>query len=229
MLYGELNRYPIKLTIQARMINYWNRLVVADRNKYSSFVYRAMTYGNHRFKWMESIRTIFNNTGYSYILENQFQIEPKNTSKIVKRSLIDQFIQTWNSSMSNTNKGRNYKIFKSEFKYENYLTKLPIQEALNLFKLRTCNTRFPIEVGRWFNTPYHERYCHLCNSTDLGDTFHYLFKCTKFTDFRDKFISRYYRVNPNMLKFIQLMQTNNTTVLKNLSNFTINIIKNMTS
>ena len=229
MLYGELNRYPIKLIIQSRMINYWNRLVVENQNKYSSFAYRAMTFGTTQFKWLECIRTIFNTTGKTYILENQFQTEPKNINIIIKRTLMDQFIQTWNTSLTITNKGRNYSNFKTEFKFENYLIKLPTPQALNLFKLRTCNTRFPIEVGRWTRTPYNERYCHLCNSIDLGDTFHYLFKCNKFSDLRNKYIKRYYRVNPNMLKFTQLMQSENVTTLKNLSTLTINLIKNMTN
>ena len=188
-----------------------------------------MFYGTIHFKWLDSIRETFNSTGYTYILNNQFSTNQTNISILIKRSLIDQFIQNWNVSMSNSNKGSNYKAFKNEFKLEKYLTALPNNQAMLIFKLRTYNTKFPVEIGRWNNTPYHERYCNQCDSRDLGDIFHYLFKCHKYNDMRNKYISRYYRVNPNMIKFIELFQTENTVTLKHLSIFTNLILRNFTN
>jgi hypothetical protein len=42
-----------------------------------------------------------------------------------------------------------------------------------LSKLRTCNLKIPIEMGRWKNIPRENRSCHLCNE-EIGNEFHYL-------------------------------------------------------
>jgi len=103
MLYGELKRFPLKVTVFTRMINYWIKLVTANPNKYSSFAYRAMMYSNTCFKWLDSIKNIFNSTGLSYIFDNQINIsirESKSITKLVKQCLVDQFIQGWHESKS---------------------------------------------------------------------------------------------------------------------------------
>jgi hypothetical protein len=58
-------------------------------------------------------------------------------------------------------------------------------------KLRTCNTRFPIEIGRWQRDSKNERICKLCG-TGLGDEFHYicLCNCDEVKLLRQKYIPR---------------------------------------
>ena len=58
-----------------------------------------------------------------------------------------------------------------------------------------------IETGRFFNIDRSERHCNLCNVNELGDEFHYLFKCTFFNNARAKFLPRNICNNPNVLKF----------------------------
>jgi hypothetical protein len=58
-----------------------------------------------------------------------------------------------------------------------------------------------------FNIDKSERYCNLCNVSELGEEFHYLFKCTFFNNVRAKFLPRNICNNPNILKFKELMNT----------------------
>ena len=99
------------------------------------------------------------------------QIRVQRRKKKIKRPLIDQFIQEWNGKLEGSNKGKQYKLLKDNI--EKYLITLPIQYVSPLFKLRTLNHKFPVETGRWSNTPYHERFCR----NDISDNFHYLLVC----------------------------------------------------
>ena len=59
---------------------------------------------------------------------------------------------------------------------------------------------------------------------DIGDEFHYLFKCTFFQEARLKFISRYYFVRPNTLKMDQLFNLTSHAKLIKLCKFVQEIL-----
>jgi hypothetical protein len=58
-----------------------------------------------------------------------------------------QCLQNWNSFVQNSPKSINYKTFKTEFKYEEYLNILEIKYAILLCRFRTTNNKLPIEAG----------------------------------------------------------------------------------
>ena len=98
---------------------------------------------------------------------------------------------------------------------------------LNICKLRCSNFRFPIETGRWNDTPKDERYCHLCVSGSIGNEYHYLFECThqEIKNFRTRYIPNYFTENPSEVKMIGLISYCNGKVLNNLSIFLQKISK----
>jgi len=56
----------------------------------------------------------------------------------------------------------------------------------------------------------------MCNSIDLEDEYHFLLICNMYTDIRRKYINKIYYENPSVLKFIELVQSKDATVLNNL-------------
>ena len=48
------------------------------------------------------------------------------------------------------------------------------KDRITLCKFRTCNHRLPIEIGRWQNVDRSDRICHICQTTEIGDEFHYI-------------------------------------------------------
>jgi hypothetical protein len=79
----------------------------------------------------------------------------------------------------------------------------------------------PVETGRWRNCtlPYEDRKCMLCSLNDVGDEFHYLLKCSFFTDERMKYIPRRFYNRANVIKFRELVSAESLAVLNNLSIF----------
>ena len=67
------------------------------------------------------------------------------------------------------------------------------------------------------NIPRELRICNLCNTADLGDEFHYLFKCNCFSEKRKTCFDRKYFENCNILKFGTLMNLTNKSKIKNFA------------
>ena len=72
---------------------------------------------------------------------------------VIKQRLEDQFLQNWNPLVHNSPKAINYKTFKTELKYEEYLNNLEIKDVILLCRFRIKNNKLPIETGRWQNIP----------------------------------------------------------------------------
>jgi len=54
------------------------------------------------------------------------------------------------------------------------MNELHVQFFLNF---RCGGHRLPVETGRWHNVSRADRLCHLCDSADIGDEFHYIMSC----------------------------------------------------
>jgi len=72
--------------------------------------------------WKKNIQDILNKSGLSYIWLYQNCISEKWLSNVVKMNLIDQFKQTWStSSVDNSPKALNYRLYQKGVSFENYL------------------------------------------------------------------------------------------------------------
>ena len=113
----------------------------------------------------------------------------------------------------------NYRIFKTELKLESNLLELEPKHSVPLCKFRTNNHYLPVIVGRYKQIEYSNRICTLCKNNDVGDEFHYLFKCSFFNAERHKFVDHNYTHGANTLKMNHLFNSKDLTELKNLACF----------
>lgn len=224
MIYAELGRYPIEITIKTRSIAFWSRIISSKQSKLSYLIYHKLL-NTPRFqsKWVNNIKEILNSCGRPDIWETP----PINTNivALIKRNLVDQYHQEWHSKLDVSTKGKNYHLFKDSMNLEGYLLKLPKPLTINLAKFRTSNHHFPCETGRYNDIDYAERKCRLCDKNDIGDEMHYLFICPHFHEERVKFIPKYYYTRTNIIKFKELMNTQNENKLIKLAQFAGILVK----
>jgi hypothetical protein len=75
MSYGEIDRVPIDVVINVRMICFWNKLLTYNQ-QLSSILYRIMYMLSQRenvnFKWINHIKSIFDNVVMFGINKIQF-------------------------------------------------------------------------------------------------------------------------------------------------------------
>ena len=132
---------------------------------------------------------------------------------------IDQFKQTWSTSVENSPKALNYRLYKKVVSFENYLEIVKDKDLFLLCHFRTSNNRLPIEFGRWQNINRENRVCNLCQGRELGDTFQCLFECTEFIHDRARLIPQKYRYSSNIVKYCALMCSNSVVDLSKLCKF----------
>jgi len=222
MVYGELGRYSLDIVIKVRTISFWARLISGENYKYTRnlYVLSRQLYDKNfiKCKWLDFVKGILNECGLTYMWEQPFLGD--NNSDItwlkhkIKQTLQDQFVQNWYSNVQNSNKAISYRLFKTEFKFEDYLVKLSDGNRIVLSRFRLGCSKLPIERGRYQNIERHRRFCQLCDEGRLGDEFHILLECKNVTliSQRKKLLPMFCQSRPNVVKFCNIMNDD-----KNLS------------
>lgn len=223
MLYGELGRFPISLTIKKRTISFWSKLLLGKISKLSSRLYSILyddfSANSFDFPWIHNVKSILDEVGMSNIWINQ---NPQNSNWLantVFQKNQDQFKQSWSALLNESSKCVNYRMFKTEHKFEKYLISLPIKLRKTFTNYRLCNNRLPIETGRWASIDRNLRKCIHCNLNSIGDEYHYLFECCFFDFDRTIFLPYIKKRNANCIMFSNLFNETNLVKLRRLCKF----------
>ena len=161
MVLSETGRFPVNITIKTRMISFWSKLILCEKNKLSVAMYRIL-YSKHVnnitiSKWLTSIKQTLDNCGYSYMWLQQ-DVNIDKFSLIVQRLLQDQYRQDWNNIVSISTKCDLYRLFKPDHNLESYLKHPSPTVRRVVCKFRACNHKLPVKSGRYANI---QRYTQL--------------------------------------------------------------------
>ena len=142
---------------------------------------------------------------------------------IFQNRLRDVFITEWNHGLSLSSSSMLYKELKQSFEMSPYLLIIQNKKHRNaIAKLRLSSHQLNIETGRHANIERLDRKCNLCNLDDLEDEYHFTLICPIYKDLRIAYIQKYFYRRPNVMKFLELL---NSTRPKILNNFAIFILK----
>ena len=222
MVYGEFGKSPLQTLVEKRMLSFWIRISEGKASKLSSIMYRLVyglhKAGEHNLKWISKIKSILDNSGFTDLWEMHEHYSSRNFVKIVFQRLDDINLQTWHSNVNNGESTATYKIIKQNLKLEPYLTKLNFQDRITMSKFRCANNRLPANANR-FSELILQKNCTLCERSEIGDEFHYLFTCPFFEVQRKLYIKKYYYNRPNTLKMQQLFESKNLKQLSDVAKF----------
>lgn len=223
MIYGDLGILPLSVHIKSRILCFWHKVCNSKQEKISNILYRTTHYlyqnSSIKLPWLSHVHKLLDSLGLSNYWLNYIPSSPNVFKNNVKTRLKDQYMQNWHSTIMNSSKCLNYRMYKLNFKLEQYFDILPTHLANVLFRFRCMNHKLPIEKGRFHNIPREQRICHLCNTNSLGDEFHYLFECKFLTCERKMYVPRKFSSNPNSLTLEMLMNTQEKDVLVKLAVF----------
>ena len=236
MILGEVGQFPISIQAKCRQLCFWYKLIRACTESSSKLSVLLLQFSltiynssNIKLPWLKSIHTMLNSLGLSYIwlnaLNKIFLYSQEQFKYLISQRLKDQFVQTWQHDVFDNNICITYRIFKTVFCFEYYLTYLSTYYAKCLLKFRTSCHKLPVQKLRFENVPRTDRLCTLCDLKEIGDEYHYLFCCQNslIKQKRLKYIPKYYLSHPNMFKLEQLFNCKSKTLLSNLARF-VNVI-----
>ena len=130
-------------------------------------------------------------------------------------------MQEWHARVENSTRARFY-MHISNFKHQIHLDSFQIDKYRKwLCKFRVSSHRLEIEAGCWTKpkkTPLDNRKCIICNV--LEDEYHFVLECSLYLNLRTQYINKYSWKRPSMVKFKELVSTENVHVLKKLSIYT---------
>ena len=114
----------------------------------------------------------------------------KKFTSIFKSRVIDCFKQEWFGSIDRNRVLDEYKMFKVNFIYEEYLDSVP-HNLCFITRLRISAHSLRIHIGRFGvnRLPRHERLCLNCNLQDVEDVYNFVCICPKYRTIRLKYTS----------------------------------------
>ena len=78
MICGEVCKFPLQLTSEKHMINYWIRLLYKDSTSYAPIIYtitlKLFISGEYKTPWLNRVKGILDNCALSYIWLNPNKI-----------------------------------------------------------------------------------------------------------------------------------------------------------
>ena len=227
MLYGELGRMPIELTIYRRMVCYWARLISGKQSKLSALLYKIML--NHNltngtnYNWINTVKNTLDNLGMGDVWITQSFISVNCLSQQIKQRQHDQYLQTWKDNISQSSRGNTYRLYKEQLYFESYINKLPEKLWTKILKFRTSNHYLRVETGRWNNIRI--EFVHYVMQWTLATSSIIFSFAIFFITQRVQLIHPYYYTLLSIYKFRELMENKRISTLKKLACF-INIINN---
>ena len=231
MINGELGLKEISEYIENRMLNFWCNIATGDERKMSSILYKWIKVlhdkedkddedeNSQKTNWIGKVKATLDKLQMPYLFDNvtkECRNWFKNSTKV---RLEDIYAKTWSDSVYDNASCLNYRAMTLVKKTQNYVLKLPKRYMYAMLKLKCVNNYMPIVAGRYSSTPVDDRLCTICQLNEIGDEFHYLFKCTFFSTQRARYIMRYYYTQPNMYKLTQLFESSDFNEMLNLAKF----------
>ena len=158
--------------------------------------------------------------------ENPHAVNLKAFCTDFKIRVVDIFIQNWYNNITYSCSLHLYREFKMTFEIEKYLDNLPLSTRIAMSRFRLSSHNLNIETGRYKQERIERsmRKCQLCNHQDIEDEYHFLLICPVYSDFRKK-KSRSNFVRPSFYKFVCLMGSSDTLVLKKVGRYLVESLK----
>ena len=173
--------------------------------------------------WTAKVKLLLEHNGFPDVWMYPESVNVNMFIPIFQNRLRDVFITEWNHGLSLSSSSMLYKEMKQSFEMSPYLLIIQNKKHRNaITKLRLSSHQLNIETGRHTNIERLDRKCNLCNLDDLEDKYHFTLICPIYKDLRTACIQKYFYRRPNVMKFLELL---NSTRPKNLAIFILKAFK----
>lgn len=188
---GDIGWKPTELRQWSTVINQWLRLKNMDRERLNRKIFDwAESNANRRCQnFNYRVNKMLEEAGLQY----QFGVtNPAVFKRNLANYISEKFLSRWSEDVnrvnarhgSGQNKLRTYKLFKSVYEAENYLTcVMPHRHRSAYAKFRCGVAPIRLETGRYERLPQEQRICFNCQ-LEIENEEHVLLNCPLYNDLR---------------------------------------------
>ena len=177
---AELGIFPLAIFCLKSCVNYWLHVIELNDN---NMVYNAYSDEISRDTgFSHKIKLFREKINFSHVWTNQSTFSKAKLLHAVTVRLKDFYISFWrkclfddSANVTNGNKLRTYRTFKTSYCLENYLlsSNNSRKEISTFAKIRISCHKLHIEEGRYRKIPLQEKICQLCN-VEVEDEKHFV-------------------------------------------------------
>jgi hypothetical protein len=227
---GELGEYPLLLKMSTKIIKYWIIIQNLPDDHIVKNIYKLQLnlHNLGHNTWLSEVKNILAKAELSNLWDSHPSL---GVAKHVRRHMELVYRNNWmdevNDSLRNP-KLRTYTLVKLDFSPELYLY-INIQKyRVALSRLRLSSHHLAIETGRHAHPviPAHQRICSKCDLNVVDDEIHFITECSKYQTIRENMFQAIIPILPDLRevsneeKFVQLMTSEDMTVLLALAKYT---------
>ena len=213
---GELGEFPLMLYGFVRLLKFWHRTAKLSGNILVRQALDIQKRNSDQFEWLSSVKFLLKLIGMDEHFDNPNNVSVDLFSKTCLTKLKQICVKQWRLRLANEPKLRFYKLFKTEFNFENYLEIVPHFPLRKIItKFRCSDHRLEIETGRHRKIPINQRICKICTS-GIETEEHFLRRwCPKLKNLRDK----YFGHPSSFIHWISILKCSDKKMTFNLGNY----------
>ena len=230
-VYAECGRFPLLLKQKVQVLKYWERILHLDQSHLVKKAYNSILsiHKQGQINWCNSVKDVLVEMDMLGAWDDQcITLQDIN---IINETLHTKFMNNTLEDIANSTKFpklRTYKLFKKDFRLENYLVEIEnTKHALALARFRISSHNLRIETGRYDQrkTKPEERFCIYCRSQAVEDEQHFLLQCPLYNSERRLLLETanamipLFHLLPENEKFSAVMQSKTPKVMTALGNY----------
>ena len=177
-----------------RMLRLWNRLIKIPDTRLVKRIFLADCNANKPNTWATDVKKICNLIDVNEKYDEKSFIDLDAARKSISYS---ENIE-WSNVVQSKPKLRTYKIFKTRYETEPYITaNISRSERSFIAQLRSGILPLRIETGRFSRIELEHRTCQLCDLNVIESEEHFLFSCPFYNEFRNQFYDMISNIDQN--------------------------------
>ena len=176
---GELGACPLYICYFSKCIKYWCKLTQMSNERLPKASYNTLydLDAAGYTTWATEIKNMLNSFGFGYVWMEQGVGDIDAFIHVFKQRISDNYIQQWTQDCNSMPKLQSYAKYKSELKFELYLSLDISIHIRSIFSRLRCGTLLlEIENGRHKGIPRELRQCPLCG-IHVEDDYHFVMTC----------------------------------------------------
>ena len=121
MVYGEVGKLLLQVTIDKRLMSFWMRLLNKEESSLAHIVYmiahNLFVRDVYKAKWLCRVKHIVDNCGLSYLWLNQSMMDINHAKQLIHTRIEEVALHNWYTDISTSSMCTMYRLFKETIEF----------------------------------------------------------------------------------------------------------------